>query len=124
MDAHTTSAVEIYDTTLRDGTQQQGISPTVADKLRIAQALDKLGVAVIEGGWPGANPKDTAFFQAVAAGDLPLSTAVMAAFGMTRRPGRTADSDASLTALLDAQTPVVTLVGKAWDLHVTAALGT
>ena len=124
MDAHPQSTVEVYDTTLRDGTQQQGISPSVADKLRIAAVLDSLGVGVIEGGWPGANPKDTEFFRAVASGDLALRHASLAAFGMTRRPGRTAAQDPSLTALLDARTPIVTLVGKTWDLHVIEALGT
>ena len=116
--------IEIYDTTLRDGTQQHGISPSVADKLRIAAVLDGLGVSVIEGGWPGANPKDTQFFAAAAAGDLQLERAVLAAFGMTRRPGRAASGDPSLLSLLQAGAPVVTLVGKSWNLHVTEALGT
>ena len=116
--------VEVYDTTLRDGTQQHGISPTVDDKLRIAAILDLLGVTTIEGGWPGANPKDSEFFRRAAAGELPLRHAVLAAFGMTRRPNRDAAGDPSLTELLDAATPVVTLVGKSWDLHVTEAVGT
>ena len=116
--------VDLYDTTLRDGTQQQGVSPTVADKLRIAEVLDSLGVAYIEGGWPGANPKDTEFFRAAAAGDLDLKRATLTAFGMTRRPGAAASDDPTLRALLDAKTQAVCLVGKSWDLHVTEALGT
>ncbi len=114
--------VDLYDTTLRDGTQQQGIAPTVADKLRIAAVLDTLGVGYIEGGWPGANPKDTEFFARAAQGELDLKRATLTAFGMTRRPGRDAESDPTLRALLDAGTDVVCLVGKAWDLHVREAL--
>jgi 2-isopropylmalate synthase len=117
------SRVDLYDTTLRDGTQQQGIAPTVADKLRIASVLDTLGVAYIEGGWPGANPKDTEFFQRAADGELTLKRATLSAFGMTRRPGRDAATDPALRALLEAGTEVVCLVGKAWDLHVREALG-
>jgi 2-isopropylmalate synthase len=116
--------VDLYDTTLRDGTQREGISPTVHDKLRIAVLLDTLGVSYIEGGWPGANPKDTEFFARVAGGDLELSRAVLTAFGMTRRPRVTAAADPTLAALLAARTPVVCLVGKAWHRHVTEALGT
>ena len=116
--------VDLYDTTLRDGTQQQGISPTVADKLRIAHVLDGLGVGYIEGGWPGANPKDSEFFRLAAAGELNLKRATLTAFGMTRRPNGAVDTDATLTALLEASTDVVCLVGKAWDLHVLEALGT
>lgn len=118
------SRLDLYDTTLRDGTQQQGVSPTVADKLRIASVLDSLGVAYIEGGWPGANPKDTEFFRLAAAGELDLKRATLTAFGMTRRPNAQAAGDAVLTALLEAGTDVVCLVGKAWDLHVREALGT
>ena len=116
--------IDLYDTTLRDGTQQEGISPTVADKLRIAQAVDSLGVRYLEGGWPGSNPKDTEFFARVAAGELTLRHAVLVAFGMTRRPGARAEDDPALAALLAAATPVVTLVGKASSLHVTEAVGT
>ena len=115
-------SVELYDTTLRDGTQRQGISPTVADKLRIASVLDTLGVGYIEGGWPGANPKDTEFFRRAAAGELQLRRAVLTAFGMTRRPNAPAEADPTLLALLEARTEVVCLVGKAWGLHVTEAL--
>jgi 2-isopropylmalate synthase len=116
--------VDLYDTTLRDGTQREGISPTVHDKLRIAGVLDALGVAYIEGGWPGANPKDSEFFARAAAGDLQLSRATLTAFGMTRRPRADAAGDPTLAALLGAGTSVVCLVGKSWLLHVTEALGT
>jgi 2-isopropylmalate synthase len=114
--------VEIYDTTLRDGSQQVGLDLTVADKLRVATALDGLGVDVIEGGWPGSNPKDAEFFER--AKSLQLRHATLAAFGATRLPGRDVAEDASLAALLAAETPVVTLVGKAWTLHVDEALRT
>ena len=115
--------LDLYDTTLRDGTQREGISVSVADKLRIAASIDTLGVAYIEGGWPGANPKDTEFFRRTAAGELPLQRAALVAFGMTRRPHRDAVADPVLAALLDARTPVVCLVGKSSSLHVTEALG-
>lgn len=114
--------ITIYDTTLRDGAQREGVSFSVDDKLRIVRRLDALGVHLIEGGWPGANPKDSEFFAA--AKDLPLSSARLAAFGSTRRPGVAAGEDAILQALLEAGTPVVTIFGKAWDFHVTAALRT
>jgi 2-isopropylmalate synthase len=114
--------VEIYDTTLRDGSQQVGLDLTVTDKLRVAAALDALGVDVIEGGWPGSNPKDAEFFARV--GELNLKNAQLAAFGATRLPRRGVDDDANLAALLAAQTPIVTLVGKAWTLHVDEALRT
>jgi 2-isopropylmalate synthase len=114
--------VEIYDTTLRDGSQQVGLDLTVADKLRVATALDALGVDVVEGGWPGSNPKDAEFFARV--GELDLKHAQLAAFGATRLPGRGVDDDGNLAALLAAQTPIVTLVGKAWTLHVDEALRT
>ena len=114
---------DLYDTTLRDGTQQEGIAVTVADKLRIARTIDELGVGWIEGGWPGANPKDTEFFKRVAAGELELQRAVLTAFGMTRRPGRSADADPVLGALIDAATDAVCLVGKSCPRHVDEALG-
>ncbi|MDI6870697.1 MAG: citramalate synthase [Bacillota bacterium] len=114
--------ITIYDTTLRDGAQREGVSFSVEDKLRLVRRLDRLGVHLIEGGWPGANPKDSEFFAA--ARDLPLAAARLAAFGSTRRPGVAPEQDANLQALLDAGTPVVTLFGKAWDFHVTAALKT
>jgi 2-isopropylmalate synthase len=114
--------VEIYDTTLRDGSQQVGLDLTVADKLRVAAALDALGVDVVEGGWPGSNPKDAEFFAR--ASELEWRNARLAAFGATRLPRRGVDDDANLAALLAAGTPIVTLVGKAWTLHVDEALRT
>lgn len=113
--------LEIYDTTLRDGSQQEGISLTVSDKLRIASLLDQLGVAFIEGGWPGANQKDTEFFRR-AASELALTNATLTAFGSTRRPNDDVATDDQLRALLDADTEYICLVGKAWDYHVTEAL--
>ena len=121
--ARTPAAVEIYDTTLRDGSQLEGISLTVEDKLRIARELDRLGVHYIEGGWPGANPKDDEFF-ARAAEELRLETARLAAFGSTRRPGGRCDGDAVLANLLAAGTETVCIVGKCWDYHVSEALRT
>lgn len=117
-----TSPVEIYDTTLRDGSQQVGLDLTVEDKLRVALALDSLGVDVVEGGWPGSNPKDKEFFAR--AGELPWQHAKLAAFGATRRPNRSADGDGDLETLLVANTPIVALVGKSWTLHVDEALRT
>ena len=119
----TPAAVEIYDTTLRDGTQLEGVSVTVDDKLRIAEQLDHLGVHYIEGGWPGANPKDDEFF-ARAKDELRLTSASLVAFGSTRRPGRPAADDDQVRALLDADTSTVCLVGKTWDYHVEHALRT
>jgi 2-isopropylmalate synthase len=116
------ASVEMYDTTLRDGSQQVGLDLTVEDKLRVASALDALGVDVVEGGWPGSNPKDKEFFAR--AGELPWRNAQLAAFGATRRPNRSADGDADLETLLVANTPIVTLVGKSWTLHVDEALRT
>ncbi len=115
--------VNIYDTTLRDGSQLEGISLTVDDKLRIAEQLDRLGVAFIEGGWPGANPKDDEFFER-AKTELDLSTSTFVAFGSTRRAKGKVDSDPTLTNLVAAGTEVVCLVGKCWDYHVTEALKT
>ena len=108
----------LYDTTLRDGQQTQGVQFSTAEKLRIAAALDELGVDYIEGGWPGANPTDSAFFDEVGA-----TRAVMTAFGMTKRAGRSAENDDVLAAVLNAGTQAVCLVGKTHDYHVTAALG-
>jgi 2-isopropylmalate synthase len=116
--------VDLYDTTLRDGTQREGISLTVADKLRVAALIDGLGVPYIEGGWPGANPKDTEFFARAAQGELQLQRATLTAFGMTRRPGVHTANDPTLATLLDARTDVVCLVGKSWDRHVKEALRT
>ncbi|MFQ5879267.1 MAG: citramalate synthase [Dehalococcoidia bacterium] len=114
--------VELYDTTLRDGTQMEGISLSVEDKLKIARKLDEVGVHYIEGGWPGSNPKDAEFF--VRAQSLELKKARLAAFGATRRAGGRAESDPNLRALVDAHTPVVTIVGKANDHHVREILET
>jgi 2-isopropylmalate synthase len=114
-------SIELYDTTLRDGAQAEDISFSVEDKLLIVQKLDELGIPYIEGGWPGANPKDAEFFKEVRR--LPLKHAQIAAFGATRRAKYRVKEDPSLQALLDAQTPVITIFGKSWDLHVTEALG-
>ena len=116
-------AVEIYDTTLRDGSQQEGLSLTVDDKLRVAGQLDHLGVAYIEGGWPGANRKDDEFFRRAPA-ELKLSTATLVAFGSTRRPRSKAEGDETLRHLIRASTSAVCIVAKAWDRHVTDALRT
>ncbi len=114
--------VEIYDTTLRDGAQSEEISYSVEDKLKILRALDRLGVQFIEGGWPGANPKDLEFFARAAA--EPLQHARLVAFGSTRRVRARADRDPGLKALLSAGTPWVTIFGKSWDYHVREALRT
>lgn len=114
--------VMIYDTTLRDGTQREGISLSCDDKLRIAQRLDELGVAYIEGGWPGSNPKDEEFFQRI--NELDLKHAKITAFGSTCRVGAQPAEDANIRALLDADTPVCTVVGKSWNLHVVDVLKT
>jgi 2-isopropylmalate synthase len=115
--------LEIYDTTLRDGSQQEGISLTVGDKLRIAELLDHLGVHYIEGGWPGALPKDDEFF-ARARREVDFKRAQLVAFGSTRRPNLGAEADPQLAALLRAETPTICIVGKAWDYHVREALRT
>ncbi|ABZ84091.1 2-isopropylmalate synthase/homocitrate synthase family protein, putative [Heliomicrobium modesticaldum Ice1] len=114
--------VFIYDTTLRDGTQGEGISLSVEDKVKIAARLDQLGVAYIEGGWPGSNPKDMEFFQR--AQQMTWKHAKIAAFGSTCRPGSEACDDPNLRALIESGAPVVTIFGKSWDFHVTAALRT
>ncbi|MFC1963567.1 citramalate synthase [Chloroflexota bacterium] len=114
--------VQLYDTTLRDGAQRAELSFSVEDKLRIVMLLDELGIHFIEGGWPGSSPKDTEFFAR--ARELSLSHATLAAFGSTRRPFTKAASDPTLRALVDAGTSVVTVMGKAWDLHVTQVLET
>ncbi len=122
-DPATAPAVALYDTTLRDGTQREGVTLSVTDKLRVAAHMDALGVHFIEGGWPGANPKDTEFFARAAAGDLRLDHATLVAFGMTRSARHEVDADPLLQALLDARTDVVCLVGKSWGYHVDEALG-
>ena len=114
--------VEIYDTTLRDGTQMEGMSLSCDDKLRIAEHLDALGVALIEGGWPGSNPKDVEFFER--AKDVAWNSVKISAFGSTCRAELRAEDDKQLQTLLEAQTPVCTIFGKAWKMHVTEVLRT
>jgi isopropylmalate/homocitrate/citramalate synthase len=116
------SDIILYDTTLRDGAQREGISYSIDDKLKIARRLDEFGVHYIEGGWPGSNPKDAAFFSRIRA--LKLRHAKIAAFGSTMKKGSRPEDDPNLLALLEAGTPVVTLVGKSWDLHVYDVLET
>ncbi|MFT4570383.1 MAG: 2-isopropylmalate synthase [Hyphomicrobiaceae bacterium] len=108
--------VDIYDTTLRDGTQGEGVSYTVGDKLAVARKVDELGVAFIEGGWPGSNPRDAGFFEQ--AKRESFSSARLVAFGSTARPGADPSTDPQIAALLAAETPVVTIVAKTWDFHV------
>ena len=114
--------VETYDTTLRDGSQGEGISYTVEDKLRLAEHLDAFGVTYIEGGWPGSNPKDAEFFAR--ARERTFENARLAAFGSTRRAGLAPEDDPNLQALIAAGTPVCTIFGKTWTLHVTEVLRT
>src|SRR2546430_887346 len=114
--------IRIYDTTLRDGSQGEGINFSLQDKLLITRRLDEVGVDYIEGGYPLSNPKDFEYFQEVR--KLPLRHAKVVAFGMTRRKGVDPAEDTCLRALLDSQAPVVTIVGKTWDMHVREVLGT
>jgi 2-isopropylmalate synthase len=116
------SQLSIYDTTLRDGSQREGISLSVGDKLKIAELLDKLGVSYIEGGWPGSNPKDLEFFSK--ARQVRFKQARLCAFGSTRRPGSTVEEDANVLALVEAGTEAITIFGKSWDFHVHNALST
>ncbi len=116
------SFIQIYDTTLRDGTQSEGFTLSGNDKIRIARRLDDLGVTFIEGGWPGSNPKDAEFFER--ARDMEWNTALIAAFGSTCRVKGGPEDDANIQALLDARTPVCTIFGKTWTLHVTDVLQT
>jgi 2-isopropylmalate synthase len=115
----TDKRIYLFDSTLRDGAQTQGVDFSVGDKTAIAQALDRLGVDYVEGGWPGANPTDDAFF----AEPPRLKGARLVAFGMTRRPGRSAANDPGLAALLSTKADAVCMVGKSWDFHVDVALG-
>ena len=108
--------IEIYDTTLRDGSQGEGISFSVQDKLLIAKKIDELGFHFIEGGWPGANPKDIAFFEEIK--KIKLKTARIVAFGSTRKAHTKASEDNNLRGLLAADTDVITIFGKSWDMHV------
>ncbi|MBE0467273.1 MAG: citramalate synthase [Candidatus Desulforudis sp.] len=117
-----TPTVQIYDTTLRDGTQGEGVSFSVEDKLKIARRLDQIGCHYIEGGWPGSNPKDAEFFQR--ARDENFRNAKLCAFGSTRKAGHSVSADANLQALVDSKAPVVTIFGKSWDFHVYQVLGT
>ena len=114
--------VEIYDTTLRDGTQMEGMSLSCDDKLRIAGHLDSLGVTFIEGGWPGSNPKDVEFFER--AKDIAWKSVTVTAFGSTCRAQLRAEDDKQLQTLLAAETPVCTIFGKTWNMHVTEVLRT
>ena len=109
----------IFDTTLRDGAQTQGVDFSIDDKLKITETLDNLGVDYIEGGWPGANPTDTEFFQK----NIKYNNSILTAFGMTKRTGRSAENDPGLSALLNSNTKAICLVGKTWDFHVDVALG-
>ncbi len=114
--------IQLFDTTLRDGTQGEGVSFSAEDKVRIAQRLDRFGIDYIEGGWPGSNPKDVEFFQRIR--DVPLERARVTAFGSTRRAGVAPEDDANLKAIVDAGVSVASIFGKSWDFHVTHALGT
>jgi len=114
--------ITIYDTTLRDGTQGEGVSFSGEDKVRLATRLDALGIHYIEGGWPGSNPKDLRFFRRMQ--DVALKHAKLAAFSMTRRAGGATETDPNMQALIDSGAPVATIVGKSWDFHVTHALET
>ena len=110
--------IYIFDTTLRDGAQTQGVDFSIDDKLKIAEALGSLGVDYIEGGWPGANPTDTEFFQK----KINIKNSILTAFGMTKKTGRSAENDPGLSAILNSKAPAICLVGKSWDFHVDVAL--
>ncbi|MEW6238269.1 MAG: citramalate synthase [Candidatus Omnitrophota bacterium] len=112
--------IELFDTTLRDGTQGEYINYSVEDKIRIAQRMDEFGIMYIEGGWPGSNPKDIAFFQR--AKDLKFANATITAFGSTRHARNAVESDPNIRALLESETKAVAIFGKSWDFHVTQAL--
>ncbi|MGH9534399.1 MAG: hypothetical protein ACRD2E_06020, partial [Terriglobales bacterium] len=122
MSAPSAPFIEIYDTTLRDGAQGEGVAFAVEEKLEAARLLDSLGLNFIEGGWPGANPRDSEFF-ARARSELRLQRAQLTAFGSTAHPASGPEGDANLRALLDAETEVITIFGKSWTLHVREALG-
>jgi 2-isopropylmalate synthase len=114
--------IDIYDTTLRDGSQREGVSLSVTDKLKIAEKLDEFGISYIEGGWPGSNPKDIEFFRR--AKNIKFKNARLCAFGSTRRPGISASEDSNIQALIEAETDTVTIFGKSWDFHVHDAIKT
>jgi 2-isopropylmalate synthase len=116
------ASVQLYDTTLRDGAQKEGISFSVVDKLNIARKLNELGIHFIEGGWPGSNPKDVEFFQR--AKSLNLAKSVLVAFGSTRQPGARAEADSNLKALAGVGVATVTIVGKSSELQVVKVLET
>ena len=111
--------IYIFDTTLRDGAQTEGVNFSIDDKNKIARALSELGVDYLEGGWPGANTLDTTFFN----NPPKLENTFLTAFGMTKKTGRSAENDPGLSALLNAKTSAICLVGKSWDFHVDVALG-
>jgi 2-isopropylmalate synthase len=113
--------VYIYDTTLRDGAQTRGVSFSLEDKLRITQALDELGVHYIEGGWPGSNPKDLAYFSEVK--KLNLTKSKVVAFSSTKRKGVKVEEDSNIQQLVRTEVPAVTIFGKSWDIHATLGLG-
>ena len=115
----TKEKIYIFDTTLRDGAQTEGVNFSIDDKNKIANALAELGVDYLEGGWPGANTLDTTFFNK----PPQLGKTVLTAFGMTKKSGRSAQNDPGLSAILNSNTPAVCLVGKSWDFHVEKALG-
>src|SRR5207302_632900 len=114
------SRIAIYHTTLRDGSQAEGVSFSLEDKVRIARKLDEFGMDYVESGWPGSNPKDIEFFERMK--KQPLRRAKLAAFGSTRRPSCNAADEEQVRLLVAAETPVVTIVGKSWDFQVTHAL--
>jgi len=116
VESRTMPRIQIYDTTLRDGSQGEGVNFSLQDKLLITQKLDEVGIDFIEGGYPLSNPKDAEYF--LRARDLPLRHAKLCSFGMTRRKGCAAEDDIGMCALREARTPIVTIVGKTWDLHV------
>lgn len=111
--------IYIFDTTLRDGAQTEGVNFSIDDKIKIAKALSDLGVDYLEGGWPGANTLDTTFFN----NPPQLTNTILTAFGMTKKYGRSAANDPGLSALLNSKAPAICLVGKSWDFHVDVALG-
>ena len=110
--------VIIYDTTLRDGSQGEGISLSVEDKIKITFKLDALGVDYVEGGWPGSNPKDMDYFKLIKERDGELKNVKIAAFGSTRRPNSKAEDDSNLNAFIESGAGTVTIFGKSWDFHV------
>jgi 2-isopropylmalate synthase len=112
----------IYDTTLRDGTQGEGVSFSAEDKILLSRKIDEFRFDYIEGGWPGSNPRDMEFFRMMA--DVELKHAKVAAFGSTRRSNLAVEDDAQLLQLIESQTPVITIFGKSWPLHVTEVLKT